>query len=179
MRANDLVLVEQGQLAGNLQHTLDHKHDIGTTRIIFVEHQRYRILQCPRQNAFLKFRHLLAVAQHNGIFADQIDTADMAVQIYAHAWPVQARRHLLDMGRFAGAVIALHHNAAVMGKAGQQRQCRVFVKQIVGVIIGHIFIAFGKSRYLKSVSKPKISRTETVVSGRSGIGPDCGCLAFV
>ena len=39
--------------------------------------------------------------------------------------PVEARRDLLDMGRFAGAVIALHHDAAVEGKAGEDRERRV------------------------------------------------------
>ena len=65
-----------------------------------------KALQRPGQNPFAEFGDLLAVLQHDGILADQIDAADMAVQIDAHAGPVQPRRDLFDMGRFAGAVIA-------------------------------------------------------------------------
>ena len=32
--------------------------------------------------------------------ADQVDPADMAVEVDADAGPVEARRHLFDMGRF-------------------------------------------------------------------------------
>jgi hypothetical protein len=38
--------------------------------------------------------------------------------------PVEARRDLLDMGRLAGAVIALDHDAAVEGEAREDRQRR-------------------------------------------------------
>jgi hypothetical protein len=122
MGADHAVLVEQGQLALHLQHTLDHKHHVRSAGIIFVEHQSAGMLQGPGEDALAEFRDLLAVLQHNRVLADEIDTADMAVQIDADAGPVQPRRDLLDMGGFAGAVIALHHDTAVEGKAGEDRQ---------------------------------------------------------
>ena len=133
MRLDHLVLVEQGQLALNFQHALDHEHHVGTAGIIFVEHQRHGTLQRPGQQAFAEFGHLLAVLQHDGVLADQIDAADMAVEIDADAGPVQPRRHLLDMGGLAGAVIALDHDAAVEGKARQDRQ-RGLAIEAIGVV---------------------------------------------
>ena len=40
MRTNDLRLIKQRQLAGDLEHPLDDEHHVRTARIVFVEHQR-------------------------------------------------------------------------------------------------------------------------------------------
>jgi hypothetical protein len=77
MRADDLVLVEQGQLAVDLQHALDHEHHVGAAGVVFVEHQGRRVLQRPGQDAFAELGHLLAIAQHDRVLADQVDTAEM------------------------------------------------------------------------------------------------------
>ncbi len=61
----------------------------------------------------------------------------MAVQVDPHARPVQPRRDLFDMGRLAGAVIALDHDPAVVGKAGQDRQRGVVVEAVGVVDQGH------------------------------------------
>ena len=132
------VGIKQGQLAVNFKHPLDHKHHICTTRIIFVKNNGYRILQCPGQDAFTEFGYLLAITQHNGVFADQVDTADMAVQIDPDTGPVQARCHLFDMGGFAGAVISLDHHPAVMAKPGQDSQRCIMIKLVGLVDGGHI-----------------------------------------
>ena len=87
-----------------------------------------RVLQRPGQQAFAELGDLLAVAQHDGVLADQVDAADVAVQVDPDAGPVQARGDLLDMGRLAGAVVALDHDAAVVGKAGQDGQGGVVVE---------------------------------------------------
>src|SRR6185437_2263543 len=110
MWLDHLVLVEQRQPAGDLQHALDHEHHVGTAGIVFIEYQRYVVLQRPGQNAIAEFGDLLAVLDDDGILADQVDPADMAVEIDAHAGPVQPRRDLLDMRRLAGAVIARDHD---------------------------------------------------------------------
>ena len=125
---NDFILVQQRQLTGDFQDALDNKHHIGATRIIFVKHQSDGVLQSPGQNTFLKLGNLLAVFQHNRVFADQINTADMAVEIDAHARPVQPRRDLFNMGRFTRAVITLHHDAAIMGETGEQCQSGLLVE---------------------------------------------------
>ena len=39
----------------------------------------------------------LPVAQHDGVLADQVEAADVAVEVDAHARPVEARRDLLDV----------------------------------------------------------------------------------
>ena len=137
-----LVAVKKGQLAINLKHSLNNKHHIGTASVIFVEYQRHRILQRPRQNPFTKFGHLLAVTQHDRIFADQVDAADMAVKIDPDAGPVQACGNLFDMGRFAGAVIALDHHPAVVGKARQDGKGGVGVELVVGIKGRHIIGPF-------------------------------------
>ncbi len=45
----------------------------------------------------------------------EVDAADVAVEVDADARPVEAGRNLLDVGRLAGAVIALHHHAGAVG----------------------------------------------------------------
>ena len=73
----------------------------------------------------------------------------MAVEIDAHAGPVEARGDLLDMGRLAGAVIAGDHDAAVVGKAGQDRERRFAVEQIVRIEIRHMFVRLRIGRNLQ------------------------------
>ena len=51
MRRDDFVLVEQGEAALRFEDTLDHKHDVGAARIIFIKGQRDGILQRPWQQA--------------------------------------------------------------------------------------------------------------------------------
>ena len=130
MRADHLVLVEQGQLALDLEHALDDEHDVRPAGVVLVEHQGRRALQRPGQDALLVLGDLHAVAQHDRILADEVDAADVAVEIDAHARPVEARGDLLDMGRLAGAVIALDEDAAVVGEAGEDRERRVAVEAI-------------------------------------------------
>src|SRR5215475_4246422 len=72
----------------------------------------------------------------------------MAVEIDADAGPVEARRNLLDMGRFAGAMIALDHHAAVIGKAGQDREGGVVIETIGFVDIRHMLGRLAEGRYL-------------------------------
>ena len=139
VRADDPALVEQGELALHFEHALDDEHHIRAARVIFVEHQGAGMLQRPGEDALAEFGDLLAILQHDGVLADQVDTADVAVQVHPDAGPVQARRHLLDMGGFAGAVIALDHHAAIMGEAGADRQRRLTVELIGGVELRHVF----------------------------------------
>ena len=105
-------------------------------------------LQRPGQQAFAVFGHLLAVAQDDGVLADEIDAADMAVQVDADAGPVEPRGDLLDMGRLAGAVIALDHDAAVVGKAGQDRQRGVVVEAVGLIHIRHMLGRLAEGRHL-------------------------------
>ena len=138
VRGNYPAGIQQGQLAIDFQNALDNKHHICPPGVIFIKNQRHRILQCPGQNAFLELGYLLAVFQDNRILAYQVNSADMAVQINAHTWPVQPRGDLFNMGGFASAVIALHHYPAVMGKAGQNSQSGIMVKLIIRIDSRHI-----------------------------------------
>ena len=118
------VLVEQGELALGLEHALDDEHHVGAAGVIFVEHQRDRVLQRPRQQPFAEFGDLLAFAKHDRVAPDEVDAADVGIEVDADHRPVESRRDLLDMGRLAGAVIALDHHAAVLGEAGADRERR-------------------------------------------------------
>ena len=80
------------------------------------------LLVGPGQDAVAEFGDLHAVLDDDGVLADQVDTADVAVEVDAHAGPVEPRRDLLDMGRLAGAVIARDDHAAVVGEAGEDRE---------------------------------------------------------
>ena len=94
---NNLVAVEQGQLAIDFQNALDYKHHICAPGIIFVKDQCHGILKSPWQNALTEFCHLLAITQHNCILADQIDSADMAIEVDPDTGPVQPCGNLFDM----------------------------------------------------------------------------------
>ena len=53
------------------------------------------------------------------------------------------------MGRFAGAVIAGDHHAAIAGKAGENGERGGTVKAIIRIDIRHVRIGLGKSRNFK------------------------------
>jgi len=148
VRPDHAVLIEQGQLALGLQHALDHEHHVGPAGVIFVEHQSGRRLQRPGQQAFAELGDLLAVAQHDGIAADQIDTADMRIEVDADARPVQACGDLLDMRRLAGAVIALHHHAAIVGEPCQHGERGFRIEHIGRIEIGHAFVRLAERGHL-------------------------------
>ena len=143
MRPDDAALVEQRQPAGNLENALDHEHHVGTARIIFIEAQSDVVLQRPGQHAVAEFGDLLAVLQHDRVLADEIDAGNVAVEIDSHQRPVEARGDLLDMRRFARAVIARHHHAAVEGEARENGEGSVLVEEVVGVEIRHVLIRHG------------------------------------
>ena len=69
----------------------------------------------------------------------------MAVEVDAHAGPVQAAGDLLDMGGFPGTVIALDHDAAVIAKTGEDREGGVGVEFIGAVEFWHAIGALGKA----------------------------------
>ena len=125
MRPDHLRLVEQRELARDLEHALDHEHHVGAAGVVLVEAERGVGLQRVRQDALAELGDLLAVLDDDGVLADEIDAAHMAVEIDAHARPVEPRRHLLDMRRLAGAVIALDHHAAVVLEAGEDGERHV------------------------------------------------------
>ena len=79
----------------------------------------------------------------------EVDAADVAVEVDAHARPVEPGGDLLDMGRLAGAVIAGDQDAAVAGEAGEDRQRRLAVEQIVGVDIRHMLVGLGIGRHFE------------------------------
>src|SRR6185312_10619781 len=101
------------------------------------------VLERPGQNAVTEFGDLLAVADHDGVLADEVDTADVAVEVDAHAGPIEAGGDLLDMGGFTGAVIAGHHHAAVAGKAGENGKRGGAVETVVGIDFRDVWIDFG------------------------------------
>ena len=142
MRLDHLVLVEQRQAAGRFQHALDHEHHVRAAGVVFVEAERDIVLQRPRQDAVAEFGHLHAFPDHDRILADEIDAADVAVEIDPHARPVEARRHLLDMRRLAGAVIAGDDDPAVLGKAGKDGKRRRPVEPVVGIDVGDVLVGF-------------------------------------
>ncbi len=143
VRPDHLRLVEQSKLARHLEHALDHEHHVGAAGVVLVEAQRRVGLQRVRQNALAEFGDLLAVLDDDGVLADKVDAAHMAVEIDAHARPVEPRRHLLDMGRLAGAVIALDHHPPVVLEARENGERHFPVKEIIGVDIGHVLIGLG------------------------------------
>src|SRR3546814_8058996 len=73
-----------------------------------------------------------------------VDAADVAVQVDPDARPVQPRRHLLDVGRLAGAAVALDHDPPVARETRQDRQRGVVVEQVGVVPVGDVLAGLGK-----------------------------------
>ncbi|ENN89506.1 hypothetical protein RHSP_60941 [Rhizobium freirei PRF 81] len=138
VRANDAALVEQRQAARGFQHALDDEHHVRTAGIVFVEDERDVVLVGPGQDAILKFGDLQPVLDDDGVLADEIDTADVAVEVDAHARPVEARGNLLDVRGLAGAVIARDHHATVVSEAGENGERGLAVEEVIRIQIGHI-----------------------------------------
>ncbi len=155
MRPDHPVLVEQGQLALHLQYPLDHEHDVGASGIVFVEAQRDRMLQRPGQKTLAEFSDLLVVAQDNRVLADEIDAADVAVEVDADTGPIEPRGNLLDMGRFAGAVVALDHHAPVEREPGEDRECRIAIETIGVVEIRDVLARLAERRDLQIAVDPE------------------------
>ena len=86
------------------------------------------MLQCPGQKAFAEFGNLLVFPQHDRILADEIDAADVAVEIDTDQGPIKPGRDLLDMGGFAGTVVAADHHPPIEGEAGEDCERRVVIK---------------------------------------------------
>ena len=81
MRMQDLRLVEEREPAFRFQHALNDEHHVGAARVVLVEHERARVLVRPRQDPLAELRDLLAVAEHDGVLADEVDAADVAVEV--------------------------------------------------------------------------------------------------
>ena len=146
MGAQHLVLVEQGELAVGFQHTLNHEHHIRAASVVFVKHKCAGVLQRPGQQAFAELGHLSAVTQDDGILADEVDAADVAVEVDANTRPVKAGSNLFDMGRLSGTVIALNHHPTIVREAGQNGACCIGIEPIAFVQRGHVNGGFRKCR---------------------------------
>ena len=147
MRPDHAALVEEREAAGRFEHALDHEHHVRAPGVVLVEAERDVVLVGPGQDAVAEFGHLQAVAEHDRVLADQVDAADVAVQVDAHARPIEPRRHLLDVGRLAGAVVARNDDAAVVGKARQDRERGAAVEPVVRIEIGDVLVGFRIGRH--------------------------------
>ena len=160
------------------QHALDDEHHVGAAGVVLVEAQRDVVLVRPGQDAVTEFGDLLAFLDDDGVLADQVDTADVAVEVDAHARPVEPRRDLLDVGRLAGAVVAGHDDAAVVGEAGQDRQGGRAVEAIVRIDVRHVFVRLrvGGNLHVALDAEKLPDRHLHVGHGRGGFS--CGCHCY-
>ena len=163
-------------LPDDFQHALDHEHHVRPPGVVFVEAERDIVLERPRQDAVAEFGDLLIVLDDDGVLADQVDAADVAVEIDAHQGPIEPRRHLLDMGGLAGAVIAGDHHAAVLGEAGEDGERGRPVEPVIRVEVGHVLVGLGIGRHFHiAVDAEYCCRIDTFMSGR----PATSCTAAV
>jgi hypothetical protein len=72
----------------------------------------------------------------------------VAVEVDAHARPVEARGDLFNVRRLAGAVIAGHDDAPVVGEAGEDRERRGAVETVILVDFRHVVVGLGIGRNL-------------------------------
>jgi hypothetical protein len=106
-------------------------------------------LQRPRQNAFAEFGDLLTVLDDDGVFADQIDPADVAVEVYADARPVEPRSDLLDVRGLAGTMVTGDDDATVFGEACKYGKRRRAVEAVVRIDIRNVLISPRVRRHFK------------------------------
>src|SRR3546814_8429678 len=72
------------------------------------------------------------------------------------------------MRRLAGAVIALHHHAAIVCKARENRHGRVGIEDIARVQIGHPLVLFGKGgHHHVGVEAEQLARRDLEEIGRA------------
>jgi hypothetical protein len=79
----------------------------------------------------------------------------MAVEIDPDAGPIEARGDLLDMRRFAGAVIAADHDASVEGKTGQNGECRVAIEAVGVINVGNVLARLAERRNFEIAVDPE------------------------
>ena len=156
MGMQDPRLIEEREPALRLQHALNDEHHVGSAGVVFVEHQSARTLIRPGQDPLAKLRDLLSVAEHDGVLADEVDAADMAVEVDPDAWPVEPGRDLLDVRRLAGAVVALDQHPPVVGEAREDRQRRVPVEAVGVVDVRHVLAAFAERRHVQLAVEPEV-----------------------
>ena len=86
--------------------------------------------------------------------------------------PVEPRRDLLDVGRLAGAVIALDHDPAVAGEAGADRHRRVGVEHIGGVEVGNPLVRLAEAGHFQvAVDAERVAHLHHLVGRREdGVG---------
>src|SRR5688500_17394121 len=155
MWTDDAVLVEQRQAARGFQDALDDEHDVGPAGIILVENKGGVVLIAPGKNALAEFRDLLSFLENDGILADEVDAADVAVEVDPDARPIQARSDLLDVGRFAGAMVAGDNHPTVVGKARQDGQGRLAIEDIIFIEIGVLVGGMREGGHLEAALKPE------------------------
>ena len=132
---------------------------------------------------FAELGDLQPVTQHDRVAADQIDPADMRIEVDADARPVEPCCDLLDMRRFSGAVITLHHHPAVERKAREDRQRGVRIEHIGVVKIGHALVRLAERWRLHVDVEPEhlahadglVRRIENRLS--AAVGLDVGNVA--
>ena len=169
MRADHALLIEERQAAREFQHALDHEHHVRAAGIVLIEHEGHVVLQRPGQDAILERGDLLALAQDDGVLAHEVDARDVAVEVDAHAGPVQPRGHLLDMGRLAGAVVARDHHPAVAGEAREDGERRLPVEDVVRVDLRHVLLALGEGGHLEvDVDAEDLAHRDRAVGQRGG-----------
>ena len=145
MGRDDPVLVQERELPFHLEDPLDHEHDVRAPGIVLVENESHGTLERPRQKPLPEFRYLLAILEDDGVLTNEVDPADVGIEINPDAGPVKPRRHLLDVRRFTRPVIALHHHPPVVRKAGKDGQRGIVVKLVRRIEIRHILRPLGKS----------------------------------
>src|SRR4029077_7614823 len=131
------------------------------------------VLQGPRQDSFAEFGDLLVVADHDRVLADQVDAADVAVEIDPHARPVQSRGYLLDVGGFAGAVIAGDDDAAVAGEAGQDGKRGGPVEAVAGNDVRDVLVGLRIGRNLQIAIDAKYLPDRHLHVGHASDGLSC------
>ena len=98
MRMDHFVLIQKCQLAFDFQDPLNDEHHVRAASVIFVKDKSAGMLESPRKQAFTVFGDLLSVFNDDRIFSDEIDPADVAIEIDPDAGPIEPCRHLLDVG---------------------------------------------------------------------------------
>src|SRR4029453_12033215 len=92
----------------------------------------------------------------------------------ANGRPVEAGRHLLDVSRFAGAVVAGDDDPTIVRKAGEDGERRRLVEPVVGIDVRDMLIGLRIGRHLHIAVETKELADRHLHVGEAGDLLGCG-----
>ena len=126
----DLILVKEREGSVCFEDALYDEHDVSPCGIVFVEAECDGISERPGEDSFEESGDLFSLFEDDSVPSDEVESADVAVEVDADARPVESGGDLFDVGRLAGSVVPLDDDASVKHKSGEDGKGCVWVEDV-------------------------------------------------